>query len=119
MDKHLTVVAALQIGLSILGLLFIVFIGFVLTSLGVIIDDPEAMFIIWTVVPGLGVLIGALCVLGIIGGIGLFSRQNWARILVLILSAIDLVNFPIGTAVGVYTIWVLVQSETAELFEKG
>ncbi len=57
-------------------------------------------------------------ILGIIGGIGLFAKQHWARILVLILSAIDLINFPIGTAVGIYTIWVLVQAETAEIFEK-
>jgi hypothetical protein len=118
MDKHLTVVASLQIGLSVFGLLFVAFITFVLTSLGVVIDDPEAMYIIWTVLPGLGFLVGILCILGIIGGIGLFARQNWARILVLILSAIDLINFPIGTAVAIYTIWVLVQAETAELFER-
>ena len=118
MDKHITVVASLQIGLSVLGLFFVVFIAFVLTGLGVVIDDPEAMYIIWTVLPGLGFLITVLCILGIIGGIGLFAKKNWARILVLILSAIDLFNFPIGTAVGIYTIWVLVQTETAELFEK-
>ena len=85
--------------------------------MGVVIDDPEAMYIILTVLPGLGLLVGGLCLLGIVGGIGLFARKNWARILVLILSAIDLVNFPIGTAVGIYTIWVLVQTETAALFE--
>ena len=117
MDKHLTVVASLQIGLSVLGLFFVAFITFIITGLGVVIDDPEAMYIILTVLPALGFLVGTLCLLGIVGGIGLFARKNWARILVLILSAIDLVNFPIGTAVGIYTIWVLVQAETAELFE--
>jgi hypothetical protein len=119
MDKHLTVVASLQIGFSVLGLVFVAFIAFVLTGLGVVIDDPEAMYIIWTVLPGLGFLVGLLSLLGIIGGIGLFTKSNWARILVLILSAIDLLNFPIGTAVGIYTIWVLVQTETVTLFEKG
>jgi hypothetical protein len=117
MDKHLTVVASLQIGLSILGLFFVFFIGFVLTGLGVVIDDVEAMYIIWTIFPVLGVIVGGLCILGIIGGVGLFAKKNWARILVLILSAINLMNFPIGTAVGIYTIWVLAQVETAELFE--
>ena len=117
MDKHITVVASLQIGLSVLGLFFVAFIVFVLTGLGVVIDDPEAMYIIWMVLPALGFLVGGLCILGIIGGIGLFAKKNWARILVLILSAIDLINFPIGTAVGVYTIWVLAQAETAALFE--
>jgi len=117
LDKHLTVVASLQIGLSVLGLIFVAFITIVISGLGVVIDDPEAMYIILTVLPVLGFLVGGLCVLGIVGGIGLFAKKNWARILVLILSAIDLVNFPIGTAVGIYTIWVLVQAETAELFK--
>jgi hypothetical protein len=76
------------------------------------------MYIILTVLSGLGILIGVLSILGIIGGIGLFTKSKWARILVLILSAIDLLNFPIGTALGIYTIWVLVQPETVALFEK-
>ena len=118
MDRHLTAVASLQIGFSIFGLVFVFIIGFILTGLEVVIDDPEAMYIIWTVLPGLGILVGTLCVLGIIGGIGLFTKSNWARILVLILSAVDLINFPIGTALGIYTIWVLVQVETVALFEK-
>jgi O-antigen/teichoic acid export membrane protein len=117
MDKHLTVVASLQIGLSVLGLFIVAFIAFVLTGLGAVIDDPEAMYIILTILPGIGILVGGLCILGIIGGIGLFAKKNWARILVLILSAIDLISFPIGTAVGVYSIWVLAQAETTALFE--
>jgi len=119
MDRHLTAVASLQIGFSILGLIFVIFVAFILTSLGVVIDDPEAMYIIWAVLPAIGIVFGVLSILGIIGGIGLFTKSNWARILVLILSAIDLLNFPVGTALGIYTIWVLVQAETVALFEKG
>ena len=118
MDRHLSVVASLQIGFSVLGLLFILLMTFMFIGLEEVIDDPEAMYIIWTVLPVIGVLLGVLCVLGIIGGIGLFTKSHWARILVLILSAIDLINFPIGTALGIYTIWVLVQAETVSLFEK-
>ena len=76
------------------------------------------LFILWAILPGIGLLVGILCVLGIIGGIGLFARRNWARILVLILSAIDLVNFPLGTALGIYSIWVLVQQDTVTLMQK-
>ena len=118
MEKHLTAVAALQIGLSVLGLFFVALLFVLLTSIGAITHDPEAMYILWLLLPPIGFLLGLLCILGIIGGIGLFSRRRWARILVLILSAIDLFNFPIGTAVGIYSIWVLVQHETAQLFEK-
>jgi polyferredoxin len=55
-------------------------------------------------------------VLGIIGGIGLLGYRNWARIMILVLSALDCLNVPIGTAKGVYSIWALLQDDTVELF---
>ena len=43
---------------------------------------------------------------GIAGGIALFKRRSWARMLVL--GFLRLVSFPpIGTALGGYTIWLL------------
>ena len=42
----------------------------------------------------------------IIAGIGLLYKQKWALILALILGCFKLFSFPIGTALGVYTIWV-------------
>jgi hypothetical protein len=63
-----------------------------------------------------GVFLFILSVPGIIGGIGLFRHKEWARILVLITSALHLLNFPIGTAIGGYSIWVLVKPETIRLF---
>jgi uncharacterized membrane protein len=50
-----------------------------------------------------------------IGGIGLLRGQEWARILVLILSVLNLFNIPIGTAISMYSIWVLMQPETVEI----
>ena len=54
----------------------------------------------------------------VIGGIGLLKRKSWARILVLVLAATDLIFIPIGTAIGVYSIWVLLQDETVQLFTR-
>ena len=59
-----------------------------------------------------------MSVLGIIAGIGLMAYQGWARILAIIVSAINCINVPIGTLVGVYSIWTLVQEETIVLFRK-
>lgn len=53
---------------------------------------------------------------GIIGGIGLLNKKRWARILVLVLSFLNLIHFPLGTALGVYGIWVLMKDETDALF---
>ncbi len=116
LDKHVTTVAILPIGLSIFGLLLGIFLFVLLTGVGIVARDPEAQLVLGIVGTSLGVFFLALSVPGIIGGIGLLKRKNWARILILIISAIDLLNFPIGTALGVYSIWVLVQKETADLF---
>ena len=53
---------------------------------------------------------------GIVGGIGLLRHKQWVRYLVLILGILSLLNIPVGTALGIYTLWVLLQDETAKLF---
>ena len=118
MERHLSAVAALQVGLSILGVLLGIFVFVLLTGIGVIAQEKEALFILSTIGTGVGVFFLVISVPGIIGGIGLFKRKEWARILVLILSAIDLLNIPIGTALGIYSIWVLAQKETVQLFRQ-
>ena len=116
MEKHLTAVAALQVGLSILGGLIGIFVFALLTGIGVIAQEKEALFILSTIGIAVGAFLLVISVPGIIGGIGLFRRKEWARILVLIISAIDLLNIPFGTALGIYSIWVLIQEETIKLF---
>lgn len=53
---------------------------------------------------------------GIIAGWGLLNRKPWARVLAIILSAIGLINVPVGTAVGIYGLWVLFHKDTESLF---
>jgi hypothetical protein len=48
----------------------------------------------------------------IIGGWGLLAKQHWARIVVLIVGILNLLHFPLGTALGIYTLWVLLQPES-------
>lgn len=116
MENHITAVGALSIGLSILGILIGVFVFVVLAGVGFMVQDEEASPILAIVGLCIGIFLFILSVPGIIGGIGLFKRREWARILVLITSAFHLLNFPIGTAIGGYSIWVLVKPETIRLF---
>ena len=118
MEKHLTAVAALQVGLSILGVLLGIFVFVLLTGIGVIAQEKEALFILSTIGTGVGLFLLIISVPGIIGGIGLFKHKEWARILVVILSAINLLNIPFGTALGIYSIWVLVQEDSIRLFRQ-
>lgn len=118
MERHINVVAALHIGLSILGLIIGVIVFAVLNITGGFVEEMEAQKILAIVANVLVILITVLSIPGLIAGIGLFKRKEWARILALVISVLDLFNFPLGTAVGVYSIWALVQPEVVEQFKK-
>ena len=46
------------------------------------------------------------------------AGEPWARVLALILAFLDLINVPFGTALGVYTLWVLLPAQSEEDYEK-
>jgi phage shock protein PspC (stress-responsive transcriptional regulator) len=56
--------------------------------------------------------------LGFCAGWGLTHREQWARTLALVLAFLVLfINIPVGTAVGVYTMWVLLPGESEQEYE--
>lgn len=55
--------------------------------------------------------------LGFIAGWGLMQREGWARMLALVLAFISLFNIPFGTAIGVYTMWVLLPANSEEEYQ--
>jgi len=101
--------------LSLLGI-EAVLLAFYFAPIGVLSGDKEALPILTFIAVISAGFLAIISVPDIIGGIGLLKWQPWARILVLILSVIKLINFPLGTIVGVYSIWVLMQNEVAGLF---
>ncbi len=119
MKKHVNIAGILQIVFGSFLVLGALTIAIVFGFIDQFVDDPTAikvLGIIGTPLVALLMLFGG----GMIaGGIGLFYCKPWARILTLVLAAMGLLNIPIGTLKGVYIIWVLVQSETMSLFEKG
>jgi len=69
-----------------------------------------------------GIAVIALAVLSVpclIAGIGLLKFRSWGQILTIILSILNLMNFPFGTALGIYGLWVLLNKETKPLFKQG
>ena len=117
MEKHLTVVAALQVGFSVLGILAAIIVYTVLHSVMHFADDPETVNVLRIVARWVSLFLLVISIPGLVGGIGLFMKKNWARILVLIISVLDLLNIPLGTIIAVYSIWVLVQEDTLKLFD--
>jgi len=63
-------------------------------------------------VMGVVFLLGAAAGVGV--GCGLLARQPWARMAAIIFGGLNLPDIAFGTAMGIYTLWVLlpVDSET-------
>jgi hypothetical protein len=119
MKKHVTVVGAIQIGFGVLGLIAAVAAFFALNFARTQVNGDEvAGGVLRLLSVSVPLLIGFLSTLGLVGGIGLFTYQSWARYLVIVVSALGCLNIPIGTLKGVYALWVLLQDDTVKLFEK-
>jgi predicted nucleic acid-binding Zn ribbon protein len=50
-------------------------------------------------------------------GWGLQQREPWARVLTLVLAFLALFLVPMGTALGIYSLWVLLPTESEEEYE--
>jgi hypothetical protein len=65
----------------------------------------------------IGGLILVKAVAGFFAGWGLLQREPWARVVALILGFLSLFNVPIGTALGIYTLWVLLPTQSDDEYQ--
>jgi hypothetical protein len=69
---------------------------------------PFSMGLAW-----ISVLFGAFGLVHLVLAWGLSERKTWARPLGLIIGFLALLRFPLGTALGTYTLWVLLPEPSA------
>ena len=117
MERHINIVAALHIIYSFLGILIALLASTILNLIGDFANDMEADIVLSIIANAITVFFTIIAIPGILGGIGLIKRKEWARILILIISVLNLLNFPIGTAIGGYSIWALIQPEVVAEFK--
>jgi uncharacterized membrane protein len=103
MDKHITILGVLNLALGLGGLVATPFVLIPMVGAGL---ATQTLF-----VPVLGISITALIALfsipPFVAGVALLRGTTWARPFGLVVAAVNLVNFPIGTPVGAYGLWVL------------
>jgi len=123
MADHVKILAVLHIVFGALGLLaalvVLLIFGGVASLVSGVAHDPDAYIaapIVGIVGAVLFVFLLLLSLPGILAGVGLLKFQPWARVLTIVLCAINLLNVPFGTALGVYGLWVLLNNETEQLF---
>jgi hypothetical protein len=115
-QNHITLLGVLHIARGVFVFLVGIALFAVLTGVGIISEDNTAMGVLGIIGMVILLLLVALAIPNIIAGIGVLLRREWGRIMALVVGIISLIDIPIGTAVGVYSIWVLMNDDTRMLF---
>ncbi|HJR60951.1 MAG TPA: hypothetical protein VJ813_16185 [Vicinamibacterales bacterium] len=125
MQTHVKVLAVLFIVFSALGVLaalgMMAVFGSAAGIVGATAEGEEAAIAIPIIgITGsfLVIFLLAVSLPGLIAGFGLLSFRPWARILGIVLCAIQLIHIPLGTIFGAYGLWVLLNKESERMFEE-
>lgn len=122
MRTHVKVLGVLQLVFGGFGLLIALGMGMGFSILGAFVGasgDPDAQVggaVLGLLGAAAAGLFGVCGALGVACGIGLLMFKSWARILGIVFCALSLIEFPFGTVIGIYGLWVLFNKETEALF---
>ena len=126
MKTHVQVLAVLQIVYASMGLLLGVFVFLLFGGVASVVgfsapvEDSAVAVPILAIIGGLAssVLI-VLSLPRLLAGVGLLYFRSWGRILTFVVSILGLIDFPMGTALGIYALWVLTHRDAVPLFTDG
>ncbi len=119
-QRHVQTLAILWLAYSLFTIvawfIAIPFLGFIFGhgghGFGGNSNFPFPMSMHWFI-PLITIVIYLRGALGALVGIGLMRRERWARPLALVVGILMLLKIPFGTALGIYTLWVLVPAQSA------
>lgn len=119
MEGHTKALGVLWIIYGVLGILMGLLILGVLFGISFLPNDHESPIILRTVAIAGGGLIALLSLPEVIAGFALLNFKEWGRILSLVVAVLNVIWFPFGTALSIYTFVILLNTETIALFKKG
>ena len=128
MRDHIKILGLLNIVWSSIGILaglivLLVFGGLAgaLGTLGVSSSDNAEGLLVAPFFAVMGIfiliLVTVIALPALIGGIGLLKYRPWSRILMIVVSVLHLFSVPIGTALGAYGLWVLLQEDARRVLD--
>jgi hypothetical protein len=78
---------------------------------GIFNDAPPFLpHLMSSLVPVIATISVVMGLAGLLVGYGLLARQPWGRVLGIVFGVVALLKIPFGTALGIYTLWVLAPS---------
>ena len=116
MQAHVPIVGWTLIISNALFLVLAAFLWVLLAGVGIASGDPQARAILPIVGTAVAIFFSLISVPGLVAGVGLLRRKSWGRILAIVVSILGLLNFPLGTLIGAYALWVLFQDSAPAYF---
>lgn len=111
--SHLHLLAVLWLVRAVLNLIPALFVGAFRHWGWPVQVPPEFRSMLNLVMGGIGWLLLLRVVACAVAAWGLFDREPWARLYTIIVSALSLIEFPVGTILGIYSLWVLLPESSA------
>jgi hypothetical protein len=120
MEKHIKIIGVLNLVFGLMGvvacaLCLVVFVGG-FAILGAIESDPVPVWLAGGIGAIFAVIMAVAALPNLLAGYGLLKRRQWGRVLAIIVAVIDLPAFPFGTALGIYTLAILLHGDSQALF---
>lgn len=112
MDSHKRILGILYVVTGILLLFGMMFVSIFFSMFIPLIADQagDDQWVFTWLVPFIRAIAIFVCIVialpSLIAGWGLLNNRSWTMMLALIVGCLRLFSFPIGTAIGIYTIWV-------------
>lgn len=122
MEKHIRILGYLYMVFSALA--FVFFLSLLLLLAGIMsfvsIHDGSVVPLFLTGGIGLAfmIIVTVATLPGFLAGYGLLNNKSWGRPLGIIMAILYLIEPPIGTALGIYALWVLLNEESKHSFDK-
>ena len=118
MKTHLQVIAWLYILFGVFGILAAFVVALLLAGIGWIANDQTAITVMSIIAACASGLIFLTSAPGVVVGAGLLGLRRWSRVPAILLGLLNLSGFPVGTALGLYTLYVMLDDETSELLTR-
>jgi Na+-driven multidrug efflux pump len=103
---HQKILGAIFIAYGVINLIGGITLLATLNIVNIFVDEPEVIQIVAIFSRLLGGILVATSIPAIIAGIGYLQERKWSKNIGLVIGIIYLLFIPIGTVIGIYSIWL-------------
>jgi zinc-ribbon domain len=119
LQRHLRTLGILWIVIGVLWIVpSLVLMGLSHTSRITIGDEVLTRHFMPPLLFSMGSMFLIVAAGGILVGWGLMHHERWARIVAIVVGILAIFHPPFGTAIGIYTLWVLLPADAAAEYER-